>query len=91
LLRDCPWEEPLEGTNVVIIARIAGTCYEEEGHETPYKFKINECGVLINSWEPWVVWDDDGELRPRKVLFAAIEIVGIQFAGKRVISQNCSF
>jgi len=76
--------------------RATGTTFPKEAGEIPYQFAQGERGILIwdrtadqiNTWEPFVVWDDDPEKHARKVLFAAVELLGIQAEDQRFVCSK---
>lgn len=86
----------MKGVNAVVLARITGTTFPRETGDVPYQFTQGERGILIweraadqiNTWEPSVVWDNDPDKQARKVLFAAIKLLGIQAEDQRFICSN---
>jgi len=76
----------LHGATVVIRARAPGRCLEHAS-ENSFKFSLGDTGILISlpddSTNPAVVWDQDSSRTIRRVFSDALEIIGLDFAGKR--------
>jgi hypothetical protein len=85
-----------ERVKVLVRATDNGPCVDEEGVPR-YYYRAGDIGVLswkdaeINLWEPYVVWDDDPDKRPRPMYADNLEVIGIQSGYNRYIPpQNSS-
>lgn len=86
----------MEGVGAVVRARITGSTFSSEAGDASYQFVRGELGVLtwnriadhVNAWEPFIVWDGDPARKDRKVLLAAVEVVGIQAREERFVCSK---